>query len=125
MDKTVKFEIITGINEGYFHNNEVVNGLEMLGVLWQEIAIKEYEESGIYVSAVICSSKTVYSGMWGCPKGGEDTIIIAGTLNKEYTSDIEGFKTSVLRLAKEVKEKLKQESLTCDFTEVELFYLKD
>ncbi|WMJ82289.1 hypothetical protein RBU49_08585 [Clostridium sp. MB40-C1] len=125
MNKTLRFEIVTGVNKGYFHNNNQNESLNLVGELWQRIAKQEFEKSNIYVSAVMKVSKTIYNEAWGCPKGGEETIVITGVANKEFVQDMNAWKNTVIKLAKEVKKELKQSTLTCEFNEVEMFYFKD
>ena len=125
MNETLKFEIVTGVNKGYFHNNEQEESLNLVGVLWQKIAQKQFEESNIYVSAVMKVSKTVYSEVWGCPKGGEETIVITGVANREFVQDIMMWKETVMKLAQELKNQLKQSTITCEFSKVEMFYFND
>ncbi|MCY6958371.1 hypothetical protein [Clostridium brassicae] len=125
MNKTLRFEIVTGVNKGYFHNNNQNESLNLVGELWQRIAKQEFEKSNIYVSAVMKVSKTIYNEAWGCPKGGEETIVITGVANKEFVQDMNAWKNTVIKLAKELKKELKQSTLTCEFSEVELFYFKD
>ncbi|WP_333859558.1 hypothetical protein [Clostridium sp.] len=124
MYKTLRFEIVSGVNKGYFHNNKYRYVVDIIANLWQKIAKKEFEVSGIYVSAVIKSSKTVYHEDWGCPKDGEETVVITGIANKEFIDDIEKWKNTVIKLAKYIKEELKQSTLTCEFLETELHYFK-
>lgn len=124
MDKTLRFEIVSGVNKGYFRSNSKESRLDFVARLWQDIAKEEFEISEIYVSAVIKSSKTVYHENWGCPKGGEETIVITGVANKDFVQDIEGWKDVVIKLANKLKKELGQSTLTCEFLNTELHYFK-
>ncbi|MBU3219619.1 hypothetical protein [Clostridium algidicarnis] len=124
MNKTLRFEIVTGVNKGYFHNNIENESLDLVSGVWSEIAKQEYKSTGIYVSAVIKPSKTIYNEEWGCPKGGEETVSLTGVANKEFVQDIEKWKTTVIKLATKLKNELKQNTLTCEFIDTELHYLK-
>lgn len=124
MNKTLRFEIVTGVNKGYFHNNTESESLDLIGNIWSEIAQQEYELTGIYVSAVIKPSKTIYNEAWGCPKGGEETVTLTGVANKEFVTDIQKWKTTVIKLAAKLKNELKQNTLTCEFIDTELHYFK-
>ena len=124
MNKTLKFEIVTGINKGYFHTNSQSESLDLVGSIWQKVAKEEFEESNIYISAVIKPSKTVYNEEWGCPKNGEETVVLTGVANKEFVDDIEKWKDTVIKLTKELKKQLKQSTITCEFMEIELYYFK-
>lgn len=125
MLETLNFQIIAGLNKGYFHNNNCDDCYRRALKIWQEIAQEEFETSGIYVTAVIRKSKTIYSKEWGCPEGGEDTIIISGTANPKFIKDLGVWKEKVLYLAAKFKEQFEQESITCEFTRSELYYFND
>lgn len=125
MNSTIRFEIVSGINKGYFnkkHSN--INSVNFISTIWQEIALEEFKKSNIYVSAVIKPSKTVYNESWGCPKGGEETVVITGVANREFVNDIAAWKEAVIRLAKVLKDRLIQSTMTCEFINTELYYLK-
>lgn len=124
MNNTLRFEIVSGINKGYFHQNDKNEALNLVGGIWQKIAKEEYELNGIYVSAVIKMSKTVYNEDWGCPKNGEETVVITGVANKEFIDSIAKWENTVIKLAKELKKQLAQATLTCEFIETELHYFK-
>lgn len=124
MNKTLRFEIVSGVNKGYFHTNKQSESLDLVGSIWQKIAKEEFEISGIYVSAVIKVSKTIYNEEWGCPQNGEETVVLTGVANKEFVDDIEKWKDAVIKLAKQLKNQLKQSTLTCEFMTTELHYFK-
>lgn len=116
--KTLEFKIVTRVNEGYNHQNEKLNGLALISEAWQEIAKKVMSETGLYIPAVANQSKTIYHTDWGCPAGGEDTVTLTGVANPEFVKDLEQWKRVVLVLAKQLKDELKQATLTVEFTEV-------
>lgn len=122
--KTLSFIIVTGVNKGYFHSNEQQITEKQIGELWQEIALKQFNKSTLYISTVIQKSNTVYNMDWGCPKGGEDTFNIVGTANPEFITDINKWKDIVIECANELKSKLEQSTMTIEFKEVDLLYLK-
>ncbi|APF25339.1 hypothetical protein [Clostridium sporogenes] len=125
MEKTIKFEIVTGINEGYFHKNKNKDGVQVVGEVWQKIALEVFKDRGIYISSVINSSKTVYNTEWGCPEGGEDTVTITSTANPEFVQSLEQWKEAVIEIAKNLKNELKQSTMTVEFKEISDFiYLK-
>ena len=125
MKKTLRFEIVTGVQSGYKKLNRDTNNYEtIVGRLWQQNAKDLYDKNNIYISAVIKPSYTVYHQEWGCPNGGERTVVITGVANNEFIDDIETWKDSVLTLAKDLKRQLKQSTMTCEFMETELHYLK-
>lgn len=124
MDKTLRFEIVSGINKGYFHDNRKNEIMDVVGNIWQKIAKEEFEISGIYVTAVIKSSKTIYNEEWGCPKDGEETVVITGIANRAFVDNLDKWKNSVIKLAKKLKKELGQSTLTCEFLDTELHYFR-
>ncbi|UZW14960.1 hypothetical protein OSC52_03705 [Clostridium pasteurianum] len=121
---TLKFEIITGINEGYKYNNKSEKDLHKVEILWQNVAKNLFTKTGIYISAVISKNKTVYNVDWGCPVGGEDTYRITGIANPEFVTDLEMWKDAVLEATKILKNELKQSTINCEFSKVEFYYFK-
>ncbi|WP_066506970.1 hypothetical protein [Abyssisolibacter fermentans] len=124
MSKTLCFKITTGVNKGYFHNNDKRNSLDLVCSIWQSIAGNEYNESGIYITAAAVEGKVIYNELWGCPKGGEDIVILSGMMNKEFVKDKKLWKETVLKLTKILKDELKQNTITCEFNDVDFYYFK-
>ncbi|URZ04934.1 hypothetical protein [Clostridium felsineum] len=125
MQNTLRFEIVSvsGMSKEYENNNQQDFMFDFISELWQDIAKKEFDHTGIYVSAVIMKSKAVYSEEKGCPKGGENTFVITGAANKEVVIDIDEWKAMVIRLAQKLKEELKQSVVICEFLDAEMHYL--
>jgi hypothetical protein len=127
MKKTIGFTIVCGVAPGYFHNMKGVAAPELaakIATLWQEVAEKHFAETNIYVSATVTPGAVVYSPNWGCPDGGESIIMIQGVANPEFVKNLEDYRDVVLQIAKELKNKLDQSTLTVEFIEKELAYLK-
>lgn len=53
-----EFELVMGVNAGYFHNNETSLSFESI---YQEIAKKVFENEGIYISAYIYNQRHLQS----------------------------------------------------------------
>ena len=123
--KTLNCIIVTGVNKGYFHNNEKEVTEKEMGILWQEIALEQFNKTNIYISAVIQKSITIYKEDWGCPKGGENTFTISLTANPEFIKDLDKWKQVAINCAKELKNILKQTTMTIEFKEADLIYLKE
>ena len=121
--KSIKFFASLGIVSGYGHDNETEESPDkIVSKIWQEVAKEEFEKTGIYVGAVISPSLTIYHKDWGCPEGGEKTVLITGECNSEYTG-IENFKVSVINVLKKVAESLGQSTTQLAFQEVDFVYL--
>jgi len=126
--KTLSFRLIVGVEKGYFHNLRGVaeNGLVYkVSELWQKMAREEYNKSYIYVSAVVQPGAVVYNQEWGCPTGGESIVVLSGSANPTFIKDLDSWKETVVKLSKELKKELKQNTLTIEFQETDLVYLTD
>ena len=123
--KTLNCIIVTGVNKGYFHNNEKEVTEKEMGILWDKIALEQFNKTNLYISAVVQKSTTVYNTEWGCPEGGEDTFNINTTANLEFIKDLDMWKQVVMECAKELKRILKQTTMTIEFKEADLIYLKE
>lgn len=94
--ETVKFFASLGIVAGYGHDNIMKTTKtpeEITGEVWQKKAAEvmaetksEKNPNGVYVGAVIARAKTVYHTDWGCPVGGEDTVLLTGEANPKFTA---------------------------------------
>ena len=118
--KTDKFEFTIGVTEGYFHNNENsdVDFVELVDQCSRDVE----KFSGIYVSFNITPIITLYKSEWGCPKGGEQTYVLSAIRNPKFNNDKALWKTSCLYTMVQLKNELKQSSVTGDFSEVEMVY---
>ena len=87
--------------------------------------MREMNNSGIYVSAVINESKSLYNTDWGCPIGGEPTYTLEGSRNPQFCTDEEQWKESVRRVVTAVKGRFNQSTITLNFREVKQEYIND
>ncbi len=121
MKKTVSFKIVLRIVAGYGYNLAGVTSNELVNKIakdWQKIAEEQVKNNNIYVPAII------YSPDWGCPVGGESIVKIEGSCNPQF-ADPDKFKDAVLRIARALKKELQQSTLTIEFFESDIVYLKD
>ena len=128
MIKTNEFNAVIGVIVGYTGEEclkefNKLTGNE-LAIAWQEEALKEMNNSGIYVSAVINESKSLYNTEWGCPIGGEPTYTLEGSRNPRFCDKTEEeWKDAVRRVVKAVKGRFNQSTVTLNFREVEQEYM--
>jgi len=122
MAKTLKFTAVIGYVPGYGHKNEGREGTDPRRV-WQSAAKEEFDESGYYVSATAVDGHTVYHEDWGCPVGGERTVVFSGSANPEFTANMDEWRESVIRVAKESKRSLEQTTVVIEFAKVDHVYL--
>jgi len=120
-NQTQEFELVIGVNEGYFHNNEININIYKL---YQEVAEKIYKEEGTYISATITESKVIYSAAWGCPAGGEIVYSIKGTRNPQFVDDFEKYKKATEQIVKILGSELKQSTFMLSWKNLELNYFK-
>ena len=122
-EKTIQFEAVIGVNEGYFHNNDKDAGTDF-NALYQQLASDLYIETGVYISAVISSKRVVYHSAWGCPIGGEAVYSIVGTCNPEFCNSAD-YKQVVMILLDRLATTLKQTTFTVVWQNVELNYFSN
>ncbi len=120
--KTLKFTATFGVVAGYGHNNDnEANAASLVAKTWQKAAAEMFAAKGIYVSAVVNESKTVYHESWGCPKGGEKTATVSGEANPAFVQDTTKWKQAVIEVCSLVKKELKQSTVAVSFSEVDDF----
>ena len=127
--KTNEFSATIGVISGYqgeecLKQFSKIDKLELAKV-WQKEALKEMNNSGIYVSAIINYSHSLYNVYWGCPIGGEPTYTLEGSRNPQFCKDEEKWKQAVRNVVKSVKQHFKQSTITLNFREVEQEYIVD
>lgn len=122
--KTKKMVAVIGTYPGYGHNNMSTGRKINFCSLYMEIASEVFAECGIYVTAVCSETRTLYNTAWGCPKDGEVTYKVEATANPSFVQDMDAWKQACIQLIKMLKEKLKQSTVTVEFFDVELIYIK-
>lgn len=126
--KTIKFSATIGVVSGYggpaILEQAAKISPDAMGIAWQKAAAQVMEQSGVYVSATINSSKALYHTDWGCPEGGEPTYTISGSLNPKF-GEPTAWKQAVIDCIKTVKAGFKQLTVTIEFNEVDQVYLDD
>ena len=122
--KTEKFEIILGVVLGYFHNNESSEDDKAFGEKLQEVQAGIFDDTGLYVSVVWRPAMVSYHEAWGCPKGGEKVYQITGTRNPAFVADANVYKKVVDLFAERLMDKFQQSTLTLEWQNVDLTYLK-
>lgn len=122
LKKNLNFSATLGVNQGYGHANEVKTAAEAVSIEWQKAAAQVFQESGVYVGAVVKDSKTVYNTEWGCPEGGEATAEISGACNPQYTA-VEAYKEAVVKTLEICAIALGQSTTQVVFFEGDIAYL--
>ena len=121
---TEEFSLNVGVNPGYAHNNTVTHVKNLVATTWQAEAEKVFKKTGVFVAGVVDARTTVYKEEWGCPKGGEDTVVVTGLRNPEFQKDAETWMESVKEVCKAVATALEQTTAYLTFTDVDFYYLK-
>jgi len=123
--KSVKFFASLGVVPGYGHDNNLLvsaSEVDIAGNAWQKAAAAVMAASGIYIGAVITPAHTVYHTDWGCPVGGEVTVLITGECNPVYTEQA-AYKAAVIEVLRQAALTLGQSTTQLSFMEVEFEYL--
>ena len=117
-NQTEEFELIIGVTEGYHHQNQKKTDIKKI---YQEIAKHIFNETKVYVSAVIDENRVIYSREWGCPEDGEIVYTIKGTSNPKFAG-LEEYKKAVEKLSQILATELKQKTFTLNWKKGELNY---
>lgn len=121
-----KYEAIFGIAPGY--NNNVSNDFDVVkyfSEIWSRQAKRCFDETGVYISAVISECNVVYNVDWGCPEGGERCVKIECCPNPafmESREDVVKYQDALYSIILRVKKELKQETVSMQKIPVSNYY---
>ena len=124
MINTTQFTLSIGVNPGYFHNNNKKDIVTTVTKLWNDLAEKTFEETGVYVSCTVHQTKTLYREAWGCPSGGEDTVVVQGIRNPKYSPDEHIWFDAVHKVSFALAKKLDQATAYLYFSQVLFNYIE-
>lgn len=105
-----------GIDSKYYTN-------EFVRYLWEQSANKEYQNSGIFVSALVDVNSVVCGEIRGCNLGETAHLIRVSRNPAEYT-DEEKFKTSFLNVLYEVRQKLDNPYMTLGTMNIDITFFE-
>lgn len=114
------FELVIGVNPGYFHDNECTSALQAVIDAWDRVSV----DPPHYIPAVMSLAKVVYRKEWGCPEGGEDVVVIKGSRNQAFAPDDFDWSVDVMAQCMRLREELRQTTATLTFSEADFYYLK-
>ena len=123
---TTQFTFNVGVNPGYDHNNEVIHPLISACSAWKEEAEAVAAEGWMYVAAVAQQAVTIYPKQFGCPDGGEDTVVFTGLLNTHFNkgpNDRVMYLIAVEKVCRRVARRLGQTTGYLSWSTVEFCYI--
>ena len=118
---SIKWTISIGNNSGYELTNQQRISVEEMVERYQKVALHIEEIYGVYISAVIWPSNTIYKNEWGCPKGGEITYTLSGSCNPVF-ADLKKYREALLQLTKALRLEFKQSTLLLEMVPAEVYY---
>ena len=113
-----------GLQEGYHTTQQVVPTLAEVGAIYQQVAEEIFRETKIYISASVHSAKTLYHKEWGCPEGGEETVVFMGCCNPVFTQP-KAYEAVLKLLAKRLKERFHQKTAMLEIMAANAIYLTE
>jgi hypothetical protein len=126
--KTERITLTIGVTPGYGHDNEAAHDetRALKAVVEQAIAIacEIAKEIQVFPSFVAAPSRTGYDHAWGCPEGGEFTVVLTGERNPQFCQHPDLYLTAWQMLAERLQKALQQTTCTLVRQAVELQYLK-
>lgn len=111
-----RFSATVGVNPGYSHANETPDPVGRVAAAWAKHAEAVFIATGVYVSANISATKTVYRTEWGCPPGGEDTVTVTGLYDIARHSGPCDWRRAVSSVSRAVGEELRQNTIWLEFS---------
>ena len=118
---TTMCKITIGTCAGYNNDKEEIDDFEKyLYNKLEEIS----QNLGYYISFVVYKTKTIYKKDWGCPENGEKTYNLEATRNPEFNHDDNLWRSQVIEIIKILKKELKQTTVTIQFFNTDIIYLK-
>ncbi|MCR5722453.1 MAG: hypothetical protein K6G72_08940 [Lachnospiraceae bacterium] len=121
LKKACKWTITVGVNSGYDLDRQQVLKMEEVISRYKKVAEIVETSTGVYISAVINESRTIYKDEWGCPKGGEYTYTLSGCSNP-FFSDEKEYKEALISLTKELRKEFGQTTVLLEVSSAEVYY---
>ena len=91
--------------------------------LYLSCAEEIYEETGVYISALIHEVRALYSPKWGCPTDGEPCYELRGTRNPQF-AEKEAYESALIKLVSMLKDKLQQSTVYLEIQPTQMWYFK-
>lgn len=115
---------VIGVNSGYNLENQKMVSEDEFAIRYGKVARKVYEETGVYISAVITRSRILYHEEWGCPQNGEYSYTVSGCCNPAF-SDPEEYLAVLKKIAQMLKQEWNQTTLLLEIIPSSAIYFRD
>ena len=122
-NKSIHWSLTIGVSAGYDLEHQKGPEEDKMVQIYAEAAAETEEKTGIYISAVIWPTRSIYKQEWGCPKEGEYTFTFTGSCNPAF-AETETYKEALLELTQRLKEKLLQSTVLLEIVPAEVFYFR-
>ena len=123
-DTSIKWFLTVGTTPGYDLNHQEKRNRAEFAEEVQDICEAVYKKTNVMISAVIWDATAVYSSDFGCPPEGENVFVLSGSCNPVF-NNIDDYMEALKIFAKELKEHVKQKTVTLETTKVDMTYMKD
>lgn len=121
---TIHWILTLGLQEGYHTEQQEIPTLSQVGKIYQEIAEEVYQETKIYISASIQSAHTLYRKEWGCPEGGEETVLLMGGCNPAFAHP-KAYEEVLKKLVKRLKQRFHQKTVMLEIMPANAIYMTE
>lgn len=120
--ESIHWSMTIGLTAGYSAERGSPPDLDAIGRRYQEVAAALADETGVYLSAILTPSRTLYREAWGCPPGGEQTVTFSGSCNPQF-SDAAAYRRALPELAARLKEAFRQATVLLEAWPEDITYL--
>lgn len=118
---SIHWTVTIGTNPGFELENQQEMDIGTFTALFQKLAEKEAEESGVWITAVVIPSRLAYMHSAGCPIGGEYAFTVTGSCNPEFAA-VDDYVPALKRVIERLKEELEQATITLEIIPAHIDY---
>lgn len=121
---TVSWKVSFGVNQGYDLDSQKDVGMAAFNAVFHRVMETIAADTGIYVTGVVTSSRTVYSQQWGCPAEGEITYTVQGSCNPEFAK-VDDYLPALYAWVDAMRKELKQSTALVEVVPTMVRYFHD
>lgn len=123
--QSVKYEVVIGLTADPDPEEISCFSTENMQYHWQYYAEEFFAKTNVFVSAIATFGYAIYHHEWGCPFKGEQCLTFHCTANPEFIKDLDVYEKGVIYIAKKLKKRFRQHTITITKLPADICYLTD